>query len=145
MYIYLFLAFLVMVPFFKDVFSGGRRNSKDTHSGSGGRQNSGGSRSSSQQDLCEVSGHDHSFRSSLFRPLIRSLVDDTTRSVGNDPSLSRARVSFTHTAEELVHEPINRPASTRLAISPENLRSVDTAHPDTPGKLSFFFSCFLHR
>ncbi|KAF9643752.1 hypothetical protein BDM02DRAFT_3122987 [Thelephora ganbajun] len=45
-----------MTSLLKDFFSGGRRNNKDSKSSSRDRQHSGGSLSSSQQDLCEVCG-----------------------------------------------------------------------------------------
>jgi len=60
-----------------------------------------------------------------------------TRSVGNDPSSSKIRALPTRTAEEPVHEPTNRGASTRLATPLESLRSADTVDLSTPGNPSF--------
>jgi len=139
MYIYLLLAFILMVSL-KDIFFPGKRN-KD-------RQKNGEGPSSSQQELCEVSTRTQWPRSSLLSflppsshsPLYatrRRFLPRKTRSVGNDPSTSKIRASSTHTAEELVREPTNRSASTRLAAPPESLRSADTVDLGTPGNPSF--------
>lgn len=155
-YVCLLAALLVMAPFFlKDLIPSGRpRNVKDKQSSSRDRRNSSGSRNSGRGNLCEVSGHDHPFRSSpstvllihlpyaaRWRFLLRNI-----RSVVNDRSSSRPpQVTPTHTAEELARGPVNRSANTRPAMTPANPRSAGTVDMDTPGSLPSFASYFLHR
>ena len=124
----------------RHLLSGDKRKSKDS---SRDRKNNGGSPSSSQQDLCEVSGHDHFFCPSTPRPLVHLLtllVGDLCltkfRSVENDPNTSKVQVSSTHTAEEPAREPNSRSASTHLATTLESLRSADTVDLRTPGNPS---------
>jgi len=155
--IYLFVAFLTFITMVSFKFLNGGRWSKDTQSSSRDRHNGGGGgTSSSQRDLCEVSGP-RSFSSvRLSQPPVPSSVSlrylsvvsasqKKNRSVGNDRSTSKARVSFIRTAEELAPEPINHHASTRLAKPMEKLRSADTVDPYTLGDLSRLFRYFLHR
>jgi hypothetical protein len=59
------------------------------------------------------------------------------RSAGNDRSSSRIQVSSTHTAGELVREPVRQRAATLLVPPPASQRSADTADLDTLGALSF--------
>ena len=129
--VYIILAILAMVSL--NLF--GKRGSKDTKHNSKGRQNSSGG---SSPQLCEVSGHDHSPVLSSHPPSRsssspRSSVIFYLRSVGNAPGTSKRQVSSTHTAEELAPEPTS--ASTRLATSPESLRSADIVDSGTQGKL----------
>jgi hypothetical protein len=148
MFAYLFLAVLVMAPFFGDLFTvGRRRNSTDRLPSPQARQHSGGGLSSRPVGLCEVSGHDHLFRPSL--PPLTLLVGDLCltkpRSAGNDRSSSRIQVSSTHTAGELAREPVRRRAATLLVPLPASQRSADTADLHTPGNLSFSPLYFPHR
>jgi len=68
----------------------------------------------------------------------RRFLPRKIRSAENDRSTSRTTVSFTHTAEELVHESTNRSASTQPVKSLASPRSAGTVGPYTPGNLSFF-------
>lgn len=137
MYIYLFLACLIMV-FFKDLFSGGRRNSRDPSPSPRDGPSSGRGITSRQRDMCEVSDHDHFFPSSST-PSCPSATSASkkNRSVGNEPSMSKARALSTHTAEEPVHALTRASANIHLATPLQGLRSADTADLDTPGNLLF--------
>jgi hypothetical protein len=148
MFAYLFLAVLVMAPFFGDLFTvGRRRNSTDRLPSPQARQHSGGGLSSRQVGLCEVSGHDRFFRPFLspLTLLVGDLCLTNPRSAGNDRSSSRIQVSSTHTAGELAREPVRRRATTLLVPLPASQRSADTVDLDTLGNLSFFPLYFPRR